>query len=702
MAVVGMAVLPLVSQPTASAAPALTIEHISWNVIGLDSNDVTTGPDRFLQGARVCNTGDEPAVDLTTSFVWDSSNPYLAVEGPTSVTVAALDAGSCTDAYFLVTVARDAAAYDTSRAFHVEASAAGGVAATTGSIPLYVEHLISQNRNDAISIDGPQTVHVGGTYSYTATSSTAPQGYEQLVSFLDWPTAMFRIVDIETSLSHPPGTTIDTTYADACGWDADTRTCTATGKAGGDIVTVYTVEVVAAGTATLHNLIYDFSGSSYHYNADFDADVPPLSSQITIEALEPPDLSITKDLSGRLVAGRSGTYALSVTNVGPSATVGDVTVTDELPEGLSFVAVEADGWDCRHEAGTVTCTTSQTIASGQTVPLAVTVDVADDAADTVTNVATVDTELDPRPENDTATSSDPVLRPGLGLSKTAEPSDGAPVAPGDRVTYTVEVSNPGDATTTGIVLTDPLPAGVTAVSATLDGEEVAVSELATGLVMGDLASGDRHVLTLVVDVDDDGLTEIVNTATVTADGPPPASDETRHPVETTPGLSVAKTASAATAAPGDRLTYTVTVTSDGAHAARDVVLTDLMPDGTAYVAGSTAVDGAAYRDQGTDPLAAGLPLGDLDPGRVVTVTFDVTVDPSASGVLVNVARATGSGEGETAMDEAVTTVEELGPELPATGIEERPWPAFWTAWASMLVGMLLVGTSHAIETSREV
>lgn len=701
MAAVGMAVLPLVSQ-AASAAPAITVEYISWNVVGLDSNDVTTGPDRFLQGARVCNTGDEPAVDLTTSFVWDSSNPYLAVEGPTSVTDATLDAGSCTDAYFLVTVARDAAAYDTTRAFHLEASAAGGVAATTGSIPLYVEHLISQNRNDAISIEGPRTVHVGGTYSYTATSSTAPQGYEQLVSFLDWPTTMFRIVDIDTSLSHPPGAVIDTTYADACGWDPDTRTCTGTGKAGGDIVTVYTVEVVAAGTATLRNLIYDFSGSSYHYNADFDADVPPLSSKITIEALEPPDLSITKDLDDQLVAGRSSTYALTVTNVGQSATVGEVTVTDELPEGLSFVAVEADGWDCGHAAGTVTCTTSQTIAAGQTVPMTLTVDVAGDAADTLTNVATVDTELDPRSDNDTATSTDPVLRPGLGISKTAEPSDGTPVAPGDRVTYTIEVSNPGDATTTGIVLADPLPAGVTAVSATLDGEEVALSELGSGLAMGDLAPGDRHVLTLVVDVDDDGVSEVVNTATVTADGPPPASDETRHPVETNPALSVAKTASSASVATGDRLTYTVTVTSDGAHAARDVVLADLMPDGTSYVVGSTAVDGAAYPDQGTDPLAAGLSLGDLEPGRVVTVTFDVTVDASASGVLVNVARATGSGAGETGMDDAVTTVDERGAELPATGIEERPWPVFWTAWASMLLGMLLVGSSHAIESSREV
>ena len=47
----------------ASAAPAgasLSITPISWGVVGLDSNDVTDGPDTYMIGARVCNTGDTP------------------------------------------------------------------------------------------------------------------------------------------------------------------------------------------------------------------------------------------------------------------------------------------------------------------------------------------------------------------------------------------------------------------------------------------------------------------------------------------------------------------------------------------------------------------------------------------------------------------------------------------------------------------
>jgi len=37
----------------ALAAPVLTIAPITWNVVGLDSNDVTTGPENFPVGARV-------------------------------------------------------------------------------------------------------------------------------------------------------------------------------------------------------------------------------------------------------------------------------------------------------------------------------------------------------------------------------------------------------------------------------------------------------------------------------------------------------------------------------------------------------------------------------------------------------------------------------------------------------------------------
>src|SRR5512147_1602281 len=64
-------------QSNASAAAVLTASPLTWNVIGLDSNNVNVGPNNFPVGARVCNTGDAAAVNVSASFVWDSANAYV-------------------------------------------------------------------------------------------------------------------------------------------------------------------------------------------------------------------------------------------------------------------------------------------------------------------------------------------------------------------------------------------------------------------------------------------------------------------------------------------------------------------------------------------------------------------------------------------------------------------------------------------------
>src|SRR6187397_1419918 len=70
-----------ISQPqyTVYALTTLTVTPLTWNVIGLDSNNVNVGPNDFPVGARVCNTGSEAATNVTAVFNWDSSDPYIAL-----------------------------------------------------------------------------------------------------------------------------------------------------------------------------------------------------------------------------------------------------------------------------------------------------------------------------------------------------------------------------------------------------------------------------------------------------------------------------------------------------------------------------------------------------------------------------------------------------------------------------------------------
>src|SRR5438874_2227166 len=63
----GMEVLESRIVPAAS----LSITPISWDIIGLDSNNVNGGPNDFLVGARVKNTGDQTANNVVANFTWD-------------------------------------------------------------------------------------------------------------------------------------------------------------------------------------------------------------------------------------------------------------------------------------------------------------------------------------------------------------------------------------------------------------------------------------------------------------------------------------------------------------------------------------------------------------------------------------------------------------------------------------------------------
>ena len=169
--------LPLLAG-AAGATPTLSITPLTWGIVGLDSNNVNVGPNEFLSGARICNTGSSAATDVVASYVWDTANTYINLYGPTAHQWDSLAAGSSVNAYFNVVVTRTSAAYLTTRGFHIEATATGlGTVSTPTPRELYVEQLVSQNRNSVLSVtsnaaavSGGYEVLVGNTYTFTVTS----------------------------------------------------------------------------------------------------------------------------------------------------------------------------------------------------------------------------------------------------------------------------------------------------------------------------------------------------------------------------------------------------------------------------------------------------------------------------------------------------------------------------------------------------
>ena len=172
------------------------------------------------------------------------------------------------------------------------------------------------------------------------------------------------------------------------------------------------------------------------------------------------DLVIAKAADGFFTVGESGAFTISVTNNGPLAVTGTVTVTDVLPAGLSFLAATGTGWSCGAIGGTVTCTRSG-LAVGATSPdILLTVNVAAAAAPEVTNTASMSSDKgDPDDSNDSADAialvfdPAPPTAPGLkplyleisggnaavGMSRALPPLPGS--APDNASNVRVQLSN---------------------------------------------------------------------------------------------------------------------------------------------------------------------------------------------------------------------------------------------------------------------
>jgi len=90
------------------------------------------------------------------------------------------------------------------------------------------------------------------------------------------------------------------------------------------------------------------------------------------------------------VRGGTGTLTLTVSNVSDEPTDDStVTVTDAIPAGLTATAAAGEGWTCATGA-TVRCTRAETLAAGASYPpVTISVAVAADAPDAVTNAPRV-------------------------------------------------------------------------------------------------------------------------------------------------------------------------------------------------------------------------------------------------------------------------------------------------------------------------
>ena len=250
--------------------------------------------------------------------------------------------------------------------------------------------------------------------------------------------------------------------------------------------------------------------------------------------------------------GDTVTYTVVVTNNGV-VDAKQVVVKDILDKGLKFVKATGE-YTFDEDSRTVTWIID--LAKGESQTFYVTA--VAEAYGVLINDVTV---------GDNTASADVVV-PEIIPDKTANITN-----PnfGDKVDYTVTVTNDGMGDANNVVIVDRLGEGLTFVSASDNGVWDPVKRTVTWIV--DLAKGESKVFSVIAIVS--GYGNVTNSLVV--------GNKTTGVNVTVPEIIPDKTANISNPNFGDNVNYTVTVTNDGIGDAKDVVVRDVLSEGLKFV-----------------------------------------------------------------------------------------------------------------------
>jgi len=337
----------------------------------------------------------------------------------------------------------------------------------------------------------------------------------------------------------------------------------------------------------------DPSGTSHTNDSTATVDLKPSSSISVVK---------TADVKSVAKAGGKITYTLLVTNTGDT-TLDNVDVADTSFNGKGTPASISCPLTSLRPAQSMTCTASYTVVQGDI-----------DRLDPIVNVAQA-TGDNPFGAHESGTSSSTVsVSPSssITVAKSADVPDVAKA--GDKITYTMVVTNTGDTTVGSILVTDSSFNG----KGTPPSISCPAAQLAPGATM------DCTATYTLVQADVDLLGTVVNVAKVTGIDPSGTtlSDSSSATVDVKPssGISIVKSADVKTVAKsGDKIAYSMVVSNTGGTTVSGIIVTD-----------------SAFNGHGTPP-AITCPGTVLAPSATMTCTANYTVVQADVDALVPIA-----------------------------------------------------------------
>ncbi|MCY1631849.1 isopeptide-forming domain-containing fimbrial protein [Bacillus paralicheniformis] len=455
------------------------------------------------------------------------------------------------------------------------------------------------------------------------------------------------------------------------------------GQAGKDIV----------NTATIGGDNIDKPDKPSHEVKVYPRD-PVLKSEKTAK-----NLDSNKD---KYEAGDTVVYTIKTRNTVTESLVENLTISDELPAGLTYVegSIKAsNGGEAKIENGKITANFGDvTDTEWRTVTFQAKIE-SGYIGKTIKNVATVDGgNIDDPDKPGTDIKVDP-KKPKLDSKKTGslqEKAEGNTDADhpevGDTLLYTIETRNTiEDSLVKNLTITDALPEGLEYIPGTLKVDGTAVSDdqdddqghYEDGTVagqFGDVADTKWHTVTFEVKVKA-GQTgkDIVNTATI-GGGNVDKPDKPSHEVKVYPRdpiLESEKTAKNLDSdkekyEAGDTVVYTIktrnTVTDSKVE---NLVISDKLPAGLSYVKGSLKVSHGGKGTFADGKVTAN--FGDVSDTEWRTVTFQAKIESGYAGKTIkNVASVDGGNIDTPDKPGTDITVEPKDPEPNNQGEPEKP------------------------------